>query len=613
MKKIRFTALVVLAAALVSCGKEEPKTLGAPQNLRAEAGANSLTFTWNKADGAVSYEYVLTEANGSPESSLTANNFKEFKNLKSQTRYHFKVRSVGADKSTSAWTETDAGTSGADPGPTPETGYALFKIPAEEDKTHEALAFPGAEGGGMYTSGGRGGEVYHVTNLNDSGAGSLREAVGKGGARTIVFDVAGIIHLKSTLEIKNGNLTIAGQTAPGDGICIADGTVQIKDGADNIIIRFMRFRLGDHGNDGSGGGLSDGSDAIWGRYASNIILDHCSMSWSVDEVASFYANKNFTMQWCNVSEAMNASLHDKGGHGYGGLWGGKNASFHHNLLSNNYSRNARIDHPGIYGSYLNTHRGNVDYRNNVIYNWGDNSTYGGEDGHYNMVNNYYKPGPASKDRKYFVDAYWYNSSSKVGSAYPVLYITGNKHTKYSEITTDNSKGIYYHDQSSYGTNPKGQVVTSIQPVKYNDAKECYTTTHSADNAFARVLDYVGACLRRDAVDQRHCKDAKDGSATYKTGSNGSTGGIIDSQQDVGGWPAYSASDAEKAELTDSDKDGMPDKFEEKFGLNKNNPDDAKTKTLDPYGRYTNLEMYLHYIVRDIVDGQIKGGTYTKLQ
>jgi len=177
--------------------------------------------------------------------------------------------------------------------------------------------------------------------------------------------------------------------------CIAGGTVVVD--ADNVIIRYMRFRLGDLN---TGGNLSDGSDTIWGRYHKDIILDHCSMSWSIDECASFYANQNFTMQWCILSESLRRSLHDKGSHGYGGIWGGRNASFHHNLLASHDSRNPRFDHPLLYlpNVALDDFRGVVDFRNNVIYNWGSNSTYGGEGGRFNMVANYYKPGPATPEK-----------------------------------------------------------------------------------------------------------------------------------------------------------------------------------------------------------------------
>ena len=478
----------------------------------------------------------------------------------------------------------------------------------------------------MYVTGGRDGRVIHVTNLNDSGTGSLRAAVEASGARTVVFDVAGRIDLKSDLQIKNGDITIAGQTAPGDGICISGNTVFV--GADNVIIRFIRFRLGTEGS-----GLGDDSDAIWGRYNENIILDHCSMSWSIDECASFYANRNFTLQWCIVSESLNFSgFHSKGSHGYGGIWGGKDASFHHNLLAHNNSRNARIDHPQIYHhngtDYTQTHRGHVDYRNNVIYNWGSNSTYGGEAGQFNIVGNYYKPGPgSSSDRKYFVDAYWYYCDKGVVYAdkYPELYLEGNYHTKGIDENRY-EKGVYLHDQMKdvredgnstlYPDNPDPTFLTGPLSITA-DGKTCYTSTHDASDAFNSVTEYAGASLRMDDVDKRVTDETRTGTASC-TGSSDDPDkdpvgpGIIDTEADAGGWPTYGATSDEIAAVKDTDGDGMPDAFETGFGLDPDDPSDGNARTLDKYGRYTNLEMYLHWLVRDIVAAQNHGADYTPL-
>ena len=613
---------ILFLSLLVACHPDDPVTpteVSAPTGVKvAHAGNTSLSFSWDEVADADYYVGRLELSDGTLVSggqTTTKETSLTYDEIIPGTAYQFKVRVTveGVNSPYSqvvpAATTGDQG-SGPDPGPDPGPGptptpseyYAQFKIPAAEDHHGQTLAFPGAEGGGMYTTGGRGGRVIHVTTLADSGAGSLRDALAESGPRTIVFDVAGLIELKSQLNIAKGDVTIAGQTAPGDGICLKGFSTQMK--ANNVIIRFVRFRMGDENK--------QESDAIWGRYFQDIILDHCSMSWSVDECSSFYANKNFTMQWCILTESLCNSVHGKGSHGYGGIWGGRNASFHHNLLANHKSRNPRFDHPEVYDNYVNTHRGHVDYRNNAVYNWGDNSTYGGEGAWFNMVGNYYKPGPASKDRKYFLDANGIYTSSKTDYGYPLLYLSGNVHTKHSDITGDNSIGIYWHDHKTNTPPDASKLLSSVQPLYGPSSEAVYTTTHTAETAFERILSYGGASLSRDSVDERACTDAKTGKATFTDGGNGSKNGIIDTQTAVGGWPAYEATSAELAKVKDSDSDGIPDWFEDQFGLKKSDASDGNAKTLDSYGRYTNLEMYLHYLVKDIVEGQNAGGTYKKI-
>ena len=635
------TLLAIIAVCvLCSCGKESvggetaPVAPGVPQNVVLTANTGSLlTFAWKAVEGAVKYAARLEYADGKLLSQKNpVQTSVSFEELTKGETYVFKVRAVSGSQ-TSVYSEpltVVAGQSATeeppvdeppiepenpqpeDPqpeGPKPEDPpvtpsdpsqyYAQFKIPAGEDAHGKALAFPGAEGGGMYTTGGRGGKVIHVTTLADSGTGSLRAALSESGARTVVFDVAGLIELGSTLNIAKGDVTIAGQTAPGDGICIKNFSTRVN--ADNVIIRFVRFRMGDE--------KKTEDDAIWGRYHKNIILDHCSMSWSTDECSSFYANINFTMQWCILTESLCKSVHDKGDHGYGGIWGGKNASFHHNLLANHKSRNPRFDHPEIYDNNISTHRGNVDYRCNVVYNWGDNSSYGGEGAWFNMVNNYYKPGPASKDKKYFLDANSIYGSSGKDYGYPELYVSGNIHTKYSDITSNNLIGIYWHDHKTNTPPDANKLKSSPMSLKGPSSETIYATTHSATDAYSRVFGSAGASLKRDAVDARATGDAQSGMATYTSGGNGSKNGIIDTQSAVGGWPTYTATSAELSKITDADKDGMPDWFEDQFGLKKADASDSNAKTLDHMGRYTNLEMYLHYLVKDIVEAQNAGGAY----
>jgi hypothetical protein len=615
MKRFKGIGLLAVWVVLgVSCGEKEPKpvvpaTPAAPSNIKLHgATENTLVFQWDPVENAASYAWTLSPVSNPStpvQSGTTRNRNVTVSGLTDGTEYRFGVRSVGTAVEGSAtvpmsdFTYLQASTVKKEEPPTPPTPPAPAGIPYEDymipaaEEGGPARAFPGAEGCGMFTTGGRGGAVYHVTTLEDnSSKGSLRYALSQSGARTIVFDVAGIIELKSALTISKGDVTIAGQTAPGDGICISNYTVQ--NNADNVVMRFVRFRLGD--------GVAGQEDCIWGRNHAYIILDHCSMSWSIDECASFYANENFTLQWCILTESMNNSAHSKGAHGYGGIWGGKNASFHHNLLSNHHSRNPRIDHPEIYPKSGDTFdwskRGNVDLRNLVVYNWGDNSSYGGEGGKFNFVNCWYKPGPDSKDRHYFVDAYKnYTRGDKtvVDYGYPLLYMSGNVNTKYEDITGNNAAGIYWHNGGT------GTLQGTAHTITGPSGQAAYTTTHTAEAGKDAVLAFAGDRLHRDAVDIRATDGVKN-----------NTGKIIDTPVDVGGWPEYTASAEQLAKLADADKDGMPDWFEDQFGLKKGDASDAAVVWLDKNGRYSNLEMYLHYLVKDIVSGGNAGGVYTKL-
>ncbi len=461
----------------------------------------------------------------------------------------------------------------------------------------QAPAFPGAEGVARWTtSGGRGGKVIHVTNLRDSGAGSLRAACEASGKRIVVFDVSGTIELSRQLKISNANITILGQTAPGDGICLKNFTFNVS--ANNVIIRFIRCRMGDE--------KKTEDDAMNGYFhtgeqKSNVIIDHCSLSWCTDECASFYGIENFTLQWCTLSESLRNSVHDKGAHGYGGIWGGKNAAFHHNLLAHHDSRNPRFDH-----DYVNTMKGPWDYVNNVVYNWGGNSTYGGESANenndykkLNMLNNYYKPGPATANNVKNRLAYFWtecsNCTKAMGCSTIVpahVYATGNCMHGNSTVTNDNWQGIFL--QSGDKNSIKSD--TRFVPAGYEG--QTILTMHTAETAFDKVLAYAGASYKKDAVDQRVARETREGSFTYY-GSNGSTGGLIDTQSDVGGWPEYVSHNA----LTDTDQDGMPDVWETANGLNPNDAADGATTTLDGKGWYTNVEVYANSLVEDLVKKQ----------
>lgn len=444
----------------------------------------------------------------------------------------------------------------------------------EEEQTNQIPAFPGAEGGGMYTSGGRGAMVYHVTTLEDNATtpGSLRYVLGVPGAKTVVFDIAGVIHLKRQLDITEGALTIAGQTAPGDGICIAGAPVVIK--TSNVIIRFVRFRMGDE-NGIEGDALScDG-----GRK--NIMIDHCSFSWSTDECVSCYGNTNFTLQYCFITESLRRSVHVKGNHGYGGIWGGTEASFHHNLIAHHDSRNPRFDHDYV----DNKCHGPVDFVNNVVYNWGGNSAYGGESvsepRKINMTGNYYQPGPASSHKTRIVNPTTKCSyCSDMGGVTPgKFYVANNYMDGSADVTADNWKGV----------EPDDATKTSQCKSDTRHKMQYEVTTQTAVIAYEKVLQKAGCSLKRDAVDTRIVDEVRNGTVTYSKGSNGSKNGLIDSQTDVGGWPTYTGTAP-----VDSDRDGMPDEWETEHGLDPHSYSDAAQNTLDK--NYTNLEVYINGIV-----------------
>jgi len=459
--------------------------------------------------------------------------------------------------------------------PTPE------KEEGPKQVVETAIAFPGAEGFGRNVSGGRGGKVIKVVNLNDSGPGSLRDAINTTGARIIVFEVSGTIELKSRLLIKGDNLTIAGQTAPGDGICLKNYEVVVS--ANNVIVRYMRFRMGDE--------AKQEGDAFGGRFFKDIIVDHCSMSWSTDECVSFYANENFTLQWCMISESLRNSVHGKGAHGYGGIWGGKNASFHHNLLANHDSRNPRFGEEAGKAFALTDL---VDVRNNVIYNWGANNTYGGEAMNINLINNYYKPGPASKnpERIFSIDKNKI-AGTEVYDKWGKFFIDGNYVAGSVRSTNDNwIYGVFNQFHSSYGVVSESDKVGMKLSAPHSANN---MVTHTAAIAYEKVLEYAGASFKRDAVDQRIVLHTRNGSY-YLPGSNGSTNGIIDTQSDVGGWPLLKSS----AALPDEDMDGMPDAWET---ANKLDPKKANANDRDLSSGYDNIEVYINSIVKDITQRQ----------
>ncbi len=433
-------------------------------------------------------------------------------------------------------------------------------------------AFPGAEGFGRFAAGGRGGDVYHVTNLNDDGAGSLRYGIEKmNGPRTIVFDVSGTIELNKRLKVKKPYLTIAGQTAPGDGITLGGNAFYID--ASHVIVRYIRCRYGDISG--------EENDAVSITGGNNIIVDHVTASWSVDETFSCQSEDvdSLSVQWCIITESLNNSIHSKGAHGYGGIIGSLRQTFHHNLYAHHSSRTPKV---------TGRRHCEVDFRNNVIYNWGHNSCYDGTSSYMNWANNYYKAGPATSSavrHRIFqlsdadIEAGGSNSPEDSQNYETSLYAEGNYVDEFPEITADNwNGGIDFYDGA---TEAKNRAHTPFDfPA---------ITEQTAEEAYPLVLESAGASITRDVIDERIVNEVISGTATY-SGSISGAPGLIDSQNDVGGWPELSC----KLPKTDTDRDGMPDEWETEYGLNLNNPEDRNDD--DDFDGYTNLEEYLNSII-----------------
>lgn len=461
-------------------------------------------------------------------------------------------------------------------------------------------AFPGAEGAGKNSFGGRGGKIYVVSSLEDSGPGTLREAVESAGPRIVVFNVAGIIHLKMPLYVKAPYLTIAGQTAPGDGVCVAGETTLID--THDVVIRYMRFRRGNTN-------VFDRDDALGGNPIGNIIVDHCSCSWGLDENLSMYRHMaagsdggvdaklptlNITLQWNISTEALNPY-----NHAFGGTWGGRNTSFHHNLFSSNTGRN-----PSIGMTY------DFNFINNVLFNWQHRTLDGGDkSSQVNCINNYYKPGPRTSDG---------SIKYRIGMPQPTItksdplplfgkwYVAGNYVEGNPQVTADNWAGGIQFSAGGSKEYPQTDPLAVIQPLIQRVRAEkpfpmAPVKTESAEEACKLVFQYAGATLPvRDSVDERAVRQAKTGT-TWGAGEVitnkpmrgltkndvGTAGnGIVTDPSQVGGYPEY------KGEaFKDLGPDGIPLWWKKKHGLDPKDPDLA-SKDLKGDG-YTVMDKFLN--------------------
>lgn len=471
----------------------------------------------------------------------------------------------------------------------------LFTFPVLEIVS-QTPAFPSAEGYGKWATGGRGGQIVEVTTVEDDGVGNLvgsfRWALKQhsGQPITIVFRVSGIIDLKGIeLRSKRNNITIAGQTAPGDGICIKGESINFG-GSYNMIIRNLRFRTGAY----TPAGVAINAASFILENGGNFIIDHCSMSWSSEELCDIADDINLTTQWCIFAEGLYNSVNGKGARGYGPVIAGQNATYHHNLLASNVSRSPRFGVTTDVTRYVL-----IDYVNNVNYNFGKSTAcYGGENekGKFgtekiNFVNNYYKQGPAYPNTR---TAKFVAPSYEIGlqdTFYTKWHLSGNfiEGETNMNLNTNNYNGV---DISEYKENLPACTIENLMSNRH--AITYPVNTESASDAFFSVLAKSGA-FPRDTVDRRIINEAKTGLSTAVSSFNArNISGIIDKPEDVGGWPAYNTYNT----VTDNDRDGMDDAWETANGLN---PADAADRNKVTLSGYTALEVYLNSLMGETID------------
>lgn len=522
-------------------------------HYRMEDGLN-----WAAADGATSHDVYFGEDSASVDNATATST--EFKGNQTATEYEL----TGLSTLKTYWWRVDE-----------QFGDEVVKgdvIPFRKAR----LAFPTAMGYGRFARGGRGGRVVEVTNLDNDGPGSLRHALEtEKGPRTVVFRVGGVIPLDSKLIIPKdgGDVYIAGQTAPGDGICVTRFAMGPL-GAEDVIIRHIRLRVGDY--------AQDAMDGMGMASCDHCIIDHCSISWSVDEAYSSRSAKNITYQRNLVSEALNNSVHFNGTHSFAASISGKYGSFLYNLHAHCAGRNWSL--AGGLEQDAKTYGGYVEIINNVVYNWRHRTTDGGVR-RLNFVNNFYKGGPASE--------HWQLVSidgDEIGTGdMQKGYVSGNKMI--------NASGSVICNPGEDNWRVCGSEYSSVNEVRSNSPLFPLSIDPvSADEAYKSVTDDVGATRPAiDAIDKRILKEVKDGSYTY-TGSKDRYRGILDSQNDAGGYPTMSGG----TPPADSDHDGMPDDWETEHGLDPDNADD-RNNTNHSTDEYTNLEMYLNELAGDPVD------------